>query len=118
MSYKKLSHAVFYLLLIIPFCLHASGAYTPSNSAKNNGIDYNKGKAIFNGRSKIGNMAACKSCHASKNRFKRGRLKEIQSQIADKIISCEVHQACYQNIVSEQQIEQLVNYITTRYRLK
>ncbi len=115
---KKLYLPTFFsLLLLTPFSLFASGAYTPSSSSTNSGADYNKGKAIFNGRSNIGDLAACKSCHASKNRFKRGRLKEIQSQLADKIISCEIHQPCYQDVVTKQQIDQLVNYITRRYRL-
>ncbi len=108
--------AVFSLLLMTPLSLCASGAYMPGFSSTGS-ADYNKGKAIFNGRSKIGDMPACKSCHASKNRFQRGRLKEIKSQIADKIISCDIHQACYQLVVTKQQVEQLVNYITRRYRL-
>ena len=80
-------------------------------------IDYNKGKAIFNGRVKLGQMQACNTCHGSNNRLQRRRLKAIKPQIHEKIISCAIHQPCYQQSVTKEQIEQLVNYIVTRYRL-
>lgn len=117
MSKKFYFSAVFSLLLMTPFSLYASGAYTPGSSSSNNSKDYNKGKAIFNGRTNLGDLPACKSCHASTNRFQRGRLKQIKSEIADKIISCEIHQSCYQSVVTEQQIGQIVSYIIKRYRL-
>lgn len=97
--------------------VHASGAYVPPAGGAST-ADYNKGKALFNGRTKIGNLPACNSCHKSKQKLKRKKLKKIITELNSVIINCDIHTKCYKDALNDQQLSLLVSYMVKRFRLK
>jgi len=105
------------LLSFVLQSVHASGAYVPSSGSAST-ADYNKGKALYNGRTKIANLPSCKSCHTGKQKLDRKKLKDILANMNSVILSCDVHTNCYKDTLDQQQVSQLVGYIVKRFRLK
>jgi hypothetical protein len=97
--------------------VHASGAYVPPSGGSSL-ADYNKGKALFNGRTKIGDLPSCKSCHKNKQKLQRKKLKKILADLNSVIVNCDIHTSCYKETLNAQQLSLLVSYIVKRYRLK
>jgi len=112
-------------IIVLGICLfslamqgvHASGAYVPSGGSAST-ADYNKGKALYNGRTKIGELPSCKSCHKGKQKLDRKKLKGILADMNSVILSCDIHTNCYKGSLDQQQVSQLVSYIVKRFRLK
>ena len=94
----------------------ASGAFNPPG-VRAPSPDYAKGKAIFNGGTKIGDSPACKSCHTGKYRLKRGPLKGLGANLSTHVTTCSSHKPCYEGKLSEDQLKAITVYLQTRYRL-
>jgi len=109
---KVFSHYLLstFLLFLASSSVQASGAFSPFSGGYGS-EQFNKGKAIYSGRT--GNIG-CVTCH---KKFKRSKLRKLEVGVAEIVSNCDRHKPCYESLNSDQRVS-LNAYFNRRYHLK
>lgn len=110
------SAVVITLGLTLTGLANASGAFSPPGVGAPS-PEYAKGKALFNGGTKIDGAQSCKDCHSGSDRLRRGPLKGLGTGLDKLIVDCSNHKPCYKDKISNEQQDAITTYLKTRYRL-
>lgn len=93
---------------------YASGAFIPNNPV---GTDnqYNLGKVLVRSHAQKDKMPMCLSCHST---YKRSQLRRLSYPVGEFLSKCDLHTPCYNELLSEEQLEAISIYFKKRYNIK